>query len=112
MGAHIDKDGRFQSDKHPTTPPDKVPLSVNDPLAQPLLWEYAEKFRAANKDNDPEFADDVQARLRAVGYAPPTAVCFDCESSRVGTTTAAPSTPPTCRKCGKPCVNGHWVDRA
>jgi hypothetical protein len=111
MGAHIDNEGRFQSDKHPTCPPDKVPLSLNDPLAQPLLWEYAEKFRAANKDNDPEFADDVQARLRAVGYAPLIATCFDCESARAGVTSAPLTVPPTCSKCGKPCVGGHWVDR-
>lgn len=41
MGNHIDAEGKFQSDKYPTCPPDKVPLSVNDPTAQDLLWEYA-----------------------------------------------------------------------
>jgi hypothetical protein len=45
MGAHI-IDGEFQSDKYPTTPPGKVPLSVKDPTAQDLLWEYAHRRRS------------------------------------------------------------------
>ena len=40
MGAHL-VDGEFQSDKYPTTPRGKVPLSVKDTTAQDLLWEYA-----------------------------------------------------------------------
>lgn len=70
MGAHIDKAGRFQSDKYPTCPPDKVPLSVNDKDAQPFLWAYAELHRS----RDAEFADDLQSRLRAVGFEPRVAM--------------------------------------
>lgn len=67
MGAHL-IDGEFQSDKYPTTPPGKVPLSTKDPAAQPHLWEYAIGHRGI----DPEFTADVHAALRAKGYTPPT----------------------------------------
>lgn len=70
MGAHLDSQGRFQSDKYPTCPADKVPLSVNDKDAQPFLWAYAELHRA----RDAEFANDLQARLRAVGFEPRVAM--------------------------------------
>lgn len=36
-------DGEFQSDKYPTCPRGKVPLSVKDKTAQDLLWEYAQR---------------------------------------------------------------------
>lgn len=63
MGAHI-IDGEFQSDKYPTTPRGKVPLSVKDPTAQDLLWEYAQRRRKV----DAEFSDDLEAALKAAGY--------------------------------------------
>lgn len=63
MGAHL-IDGEFQSDKYPTTPRGKVPLSVKDPTAQDLLWEYAQRRRTV----DDEFSDDLEAALRAQGY--------------------------------------------
>jgi hypothetical protein len=65
MGAHI-VNGRFQSDKYPTCPPGKVPLSVEDPSAQDLLWEYAQRRRSV----DAEFADDLETALRAAGFEP------------------------------------------
>lgn len=65
MGNHIVK-GQFQSDKYPTCPPGKVPLSVNDKAAQPLLWIYAQGHRAI----DPEFSADLEAALKAAGYTP------------------------------------------
>ena len=65
VGTHL-IDGEFQSDKYPTTPRGKVPLSVRDPAAQDLLWEYAQRHRAI----DAEFSDDLQAALRAAGYTP------------------------------------------
>jgi hypothetical protein len=65
MGAHI-VDGEFQSDKYPTCPRGKVPLSVRDPTAQDLLWKYAQRRRAI----DSEFSDDLEAMLRAAGYDP------------------------------------------
>lgn len=65
MGHHL-IDGEFQSDKYPTTPRGKVPLSTKDKMAQDLLWQYAERRRAV----DAEFADDLQAALRAKGYEP------------------------------------------
>lgn len=63
MGAHL-VDGEFQSDKYPTTPRGKVPLSVKDPMAQDLLWEYAQRRRSV----DAEFADDLQVALLRAGY--------------------------------------------
>lgn len=64
MGVHL-INGEFQSDKYPTTPRGKVPLSVRDPTAQDLLWEYAQRRRAV----DAEFADDLEAALRLAGYS-------------------------------------------
>lgn len=66
MGSHL-IDGEFQSDKYPDCPRGKVPLSIKDKDAQPLLWIYAELHRG----RDPEFSDDVQAALRLAGYDPP-----------------------------------------
>lgn len=67
MGAHIDEQGRFQSDKYEWCLPDFVPLKVTDASAWPMLWAYAQVRRAV----DAAFADDLEARLRAVGYVPP-----------------------------------------
>lgn len=58
-------DGEFQSDKYPTTPRGKVPLSTKDPTAQDLLWQYAQRRRAV----DAEFADALEAALETAGYA-------------------------------------------
>ncbi|MDX2165715.1 MAG: hypothetical protein SF182_01570 [Deltaproteobacteria bacterium] len=68
MGAHL-IDGQFQSDKYPTCPRGKVPLSVKDPVAQPHLWRYAQDWRRV----DAEFSDDLETALKAAGYAPPAA---------------------------------------
>lgn len=65
MGAHI-VNGQFQSDKYPTCPPGKVPLSVKDPMAQPELWSYAQKRRSV----DAEFSEDLEMALKAAGYEP------------------------------------------
>jgi hypothetical protein len=58
--------GEFQSDKYPTTPRGKVPLSCKDPTAQDLLWRYAQRRRAV----DAEFAADLELALRTAGYEP------------------------------------------
>lgn len=65
MGAHI-VNGQFQSDKYPTTPPGKVPLSVKDPTAQDLLWAYAQRRREV----DAEFSEDLETALKAAGFVP------------------------------------------
>jgi hypothetical protein len=65
MGDHL-IDGEFQSDKYPTTPRGKVPLSCKDPTAQDLLWTYAQRRRPV----DAEFSDDLEAALRIAGYRP------------------------------------------
>lgn len=66
MPAHINADGDFQSDKYPLCPPGKVPLSVKDPTAQDLLWEYAQRRRKV----DTEFSEDLETVLRANGFIP------------------------------------------
>jgi hypothetical protein len=68
MGSHIDKNDEFQSDKYPTCPAGKVPLSVKDPMAQDLLWEYAQRRRKV----DLEFSVDLEDALVAKGFKPPT----------------------------------------
>lgn len=64
---HINENGEFQSDKYPTCPPGKVPLSVKDRTAQDLLWEYAERRRPI----DSEFSEDLETVLQAAGFKPP-----------------------------------------
>lgn len=66
MSAHI-IDGEFQSDKYPTTPRGKVPLSIRDKTAQDLLWVYAQRRRIV----DAEFSEDLEFCLRKAGYEPP-----------------------------------------
>lgn len=73
MGAHL-IDGEFQSDKYPTCPRGKVPLSVKDPHAQDLLWDYAKRHREIDK----EFSDDLELALIAAGF--PVVVCQWCSS--------------------------------
>ncbi len=65
MGAHINPAGQFQSDRYPTCPPGKVPLSVKDPTAQDLLWMYAQRRRVV----DAEFSADLETALAAAGFS-------------------------------------------
>ncbi len=104
MGAHL-IDGQFQSDKYPTCPRGKVPLSVNDVSAQDLLWEYAQRRRAI----DAEFADDLEFALVTAGFPRRETVCFRCQPSVAGVVTTPLLRIPTCSKCGKACSDGHWV---
>jgi hypothetical protein len=105
MGSHINEDGFFQSDKYPTCPPGKVPLSCRDATAQDLLWEYAQRRRAV----DPEFSADLETALRSAGYAPPTHVCFACQSVATGERRPSLEPTPVCVKCGELCTSGCWV---
>jgi len=63
---HLTEDGKFISDKYPWCPEDFVPLKVTDPMAQSLLWDYAER----RSEVDPFFAEDLQKALRRAGYSP------------------------------------------
>lgn len=65
MGEHL-INGEFQSDKYPTTPRGKVPLSCTDKRAQDLLWTYAQRRR----DIDATFSADLETALRNAGYKP------------------------------------------
>lgn len=69
MGAHI-VEGEFQSDKYPTTPRGKVPLSCKDKTAQDLLWDYAQRRRPV----DAEFSSDLEAALKTAGHDPKSVV--------------------------------------
>lgn len=73
MGSHINSDGKFQSDKYPTCPAGKVPLSVEDETAQDLLFEYAQRRR----DVDAEFSDDLETALATAGYDAETHTSVD-----------------------------------
>lgn len=66
-------DGQFQSDKYPTCPRSKVPLSCKDRTAQDLLWEYAQRRRTV----DAEFSADMEEALRLAGYVPAAVVQQD-----------------------------------
>jgi len=68
VGGHL-INGEFQSDKYPSTPRGKVPLSVKDKTAQDLLWAYAQRRRVV----DAEFSDDLEIALLNAGYRPPAA---------------------------------------
>lgn len=69
MGAHI-IDGEFQSDKYPSTPRGKVPLSCKDKTAQDLLFEYAQRRRTI----DAEFSSDLESALAKEGFDPKSAL--------------------------------------
>lgn len=59
--------GEFQSDKYPGCPPGKVPLSVKDPMAQDLLWEYAQRRVSVDR----QFTADLEEALKSKGFKPP-----------------------------------------
>ena len=69
MGEHL-IDGEFQSDKYPWCQRGFIPLKLTDPMAQPVLWEYAQNRESV----DMEFADDLREALRLQGYTPPAAI--------------------------------------
>lgn len=64
MGAHINSAGEFQSDKYPTCPAGKVPLSTKDPMAQDLIAIYAQRRRPI----DGAFSDDLETALESKGF--------------------------------------------
>ena len=45
MGNHINSQGKFQSDKYPDLPPDKIILSFKDPVAREALNVYAQNTK-------------------------------------------------------------------
>ena len=71
MGAHI-VDGNFQNDKYDWRKPGFVPLKLTDRMAQYLLWGYAQRRRKV----DAEFADDLEAALKASGYQHHPGACL------------------------------------
>jgi hypothetical protein len=85
-------EGAFQSDKYPTTPRGKVPLSTHDPDAQDLLWEYAVRHRL----RDPQFSDDLMTALKNSGFKEPP--IYDAEKE-CATCAAKPGTVELCAVC-------------
>ena len=63
MGHHINAKGRFQSDKYPELPPDKVVISLKDPRTQEGLRIIAVQYQ---DDGDKEFGDDLLFRISAL----------------------------------------------
>ena len=117
--------GEFQSDKYPTTPRGKVPLSVKDKTAQDLLWTYAQRRRV----DDGEFANDLELALTKHGFVPSTpALCEDEGCPHYGTAHVCVSTPAQsvlvealhkisnpfdhghCGTCGKECAGATDCD--
>jgi hypothetical protein len=105
MGAHL-VDEEFQSDKYPTTPRGKVPLSVKDTTAQDLLWEYAQRRRVV----DAEFSDDLEAALKAAGYAHSPTRCLrvvaPCTSKAAYVEMRELQGDKRCKRCGQYCPGG------
>lgn len=62
MGHHIDSKGRFQSDKYPDLPPDKIVLSFKDPRAYRALRRVAVDYL----QTDPELSFDIWARMDTI----------------------------------------------
>ncbi len=91
MGGHINPEGLWQSDKYPTCPAGKCPLSLSDPTAQDLLWEYAQRRRHV----DSEFSSDLEDCLMREGFVPPIEdIVTDCPG------------------CATPHIDlGEWRDR-
>jgi hypothetical protein len=104
MGAHIDANGQFQSDKYPTCPPGKVPMSVKDPTAQDLLWIYAQRRRGV----DAEFSSDLETCLVKAGFEgdvppiPMRLICPGCGMLHVdaGAFATKPHHTHACQGCG------------
>jgi hypothetical protein len=80
MGSHL-IDGEFQSDKYPTCPRGKFPISTSDELGQDLLWEYSQRT------GDKELGEDLRnAILNKTGNKVPFRVSAIAENARVEVT--------------------------
>lgn len=73
-------DGEFQSDKYPTCPRGKVPLSCKDPHAQDLLWLYAQR----HEPRDAQFSADLRMALDRAGFVPSPSVSTHDQVYEVG----------------------------
>lgn len=77
-----------------------VLLDTKDPVAQPILWEYARKKRIS----DPEFSTDLEQALRNAGYQTPTSddtphdssCCYTPSELRAEAQAACPCDDPNC----------------
>jgi hypothetical protein len=85
MSHHIDKEGRFQSDKFPGLAPDKIVLSFKDPAARRALNVYSIYAK------DLELARDIRTRIDTIK------ICSNCEAAL-----------PESGKC-KPCQDARSV---
>ena len=62
MGHHIDREGRFQSDRYPDLDPDKIVVSFRHPQARRARALLADDYG----DRDPGLAEDIRNRLRSL----------------------------------------------
>ncbi len=69
MGHHIDREGRFQSDKFPDLAPDKIVLSFKDPAARRALNVYSIYAE------DRELARDIRTRVGTIK------ICSICDAA-------------------------------
>ena len=63
MGHHINKNGFFQSDKHPELPEHKIMLDFRDEYAQSALECYCQLTK------DDELKEDIRHAIRNVKKA-------------------------------------------
>ena len=61
---HLDENDEFQSDKYPWCHAGFVPLKLTDPMAWPVLWDYARRRETV----DMEFSEDLRYSLLKAGY--------------------------------------------
>lgn len=66
MGHHINKDGEFQSDKHPELPADTILINFRNPASHAALAALAQNYEWI----EPELADDIRERLKTVPKHP------------------------------------------
>lgn len=79
MGHHIDEQGRFQSDKHPELPPDRIRLSLEAPLSVRALLTLADDY----EEKDPGLAADLRKRLAEIhGDVATPRRCDECGGPR------------------------------
>lgn len=59
MGHHIDNKGRFQSDKHPELPPDRIRINMANPRSMRAMFVLAQDYQ----EIDHELSNDIVRRL-------------------------------------------------
>jgi hypothetical protein len=70
--------GEFQSDKYPTCPRGKFPISIRDKMGQDLLWEYARR----HEPKDLALSQDLRSALLIAGFSPVSSITVKLDALR------------------------------